>query len=870
MLGMHFFKRLLVSAFVVFAAMPAFAQNAANQAQLRLVVVDQTGAGIPAATVTVRPATGDPIVFASDDHGVATAPPLAPGAVTVQVEFPGFMPFEAPLTLKRGAMNETVTLEIEGFKAEVEVTNASAPEASKSTSTTTLSQEEIDALPDDPEELADALSALAGPGGATFFMNGFSGGRLPNRDQIRSIRIRQNNYAADNHDAGRSQIEIVTRPNANWGGNGSITLGGDAFNARQPQQATETPSQERNVQFGLRGPVVAGKTSFSFTGSGNTRFNSNPIIAINESGSRINDAVRSTNDQAAFQFGLEHSLNQNHGLIFNLQRSTTEGLNQGVGGFNLPERASTRESDSTQFRARLQSVLGTKYLNEARLQLTTTGNDAASVSSASTIIVQDAFTRGGAGIDSSSSTRRLELADNFDFTVGKHQMRVGALVEGAFYSNFDERNAAGTWTYRTIEDFLAARPAQYSQRLGTVDTNFSQYQAGMYWSDEFRVHRDLSIGLGVRNELQSRIGDKLNLMPRAGFTWAPFGSQTSAIRGGYGIFHDWYDAGLYDQTLRVDGTTVRDIRISCIEANAYCANVSDLDGLAGLATTPSGRIQASPDLQMPRVHQASISYDRQLATNVMLQTSYQMLRGSNLMRSRNINAPVDGVRPNPVFGDITQFESTGRSASDRFTVGTRIRFAVRNSQPAMLNVNYTLGHEKNHADGATSLPSDSLNPDVDWGPSRQDVRHRVQVQAQAPILFGVRGNVNLNVSSGVPYNMTTGRDDNDDGVFNDRPAGIDRNSLRGDTTWGLNLNLSRRFALSGVTTVPQGGQRFGGPGGRGGNGVGKSIELFVQAQNVLNHVTHTGYTGNLLSPFFGQPTSVGQPRDVNVGLRFNF
>ena len=867
---MHFTKRLLV-ALVLFAT-PAFAQqNATAPTQLRLVVVDQTGAGIPAATVTVKPAAGEPIVFESDEHGVAASPALTAGAVTVQVEFPGFMPFAAPLTLKRGANSETVTLEIEGFTTEVEVSQASAPESSKSTSTTTLTQEEIDALPDDPEELAEALAAMAGPGGAQFFMNGFSGGRLPNRDQIRSVRFRQNNYAADNHDAGRSQIEIVTRPNANWGGNGSVTLGGDAFNARQPQQSIETPSQERNVQFGLRGPIVAGKTSFSFSGSGNTRFNSNPIIAINETGTRINDAVRSTNDQAGFQFGVEHSLNQNNGLIFNLQRSTTEGLNQGVGGFNLPERASTRETDSTQFRARLQSVVGTKYLNEARLQLTTTGNEATSLSSASTIVVQDAFTRGGAGIDSNSSTRRLELADNFDFTVGKHQMRVGALVEGAFYSNFDERNAAGTWTYRTIEDFAAGRPAQFSQRLGTVDTEFTHYQAGFYWSDEFRLHRDVTIGIGVRNELQSRIDDKLNLMPRAGFTWAPFGSQTSAIRGGYGIFYDWYDSSLYDQTLRVDGTTVRDVRISCIEANEYCASIGNLEDLAGLTTTPSGRIQASSDLQMPRVHQASISYDRQLTPNVMLQTSYQMLRGSNLMRSRNINAPVDGVRPNPAFGDITQFESTGESSSDRLTVGTRFRFAMKNQQMAMLNVNYTFGHEKNHADGATSLPSDSLNPDVDWGPSRQDIRHRLQVQAQAPILFGVRGNVNLNISSGVPYNMTTGRDDNDDGVFNDRPVGVDRNSLRGDTTWGLNLNLSRRFSLSGVTPVAQGGQRFGGPGGRGGNnGAGKSMELFVQAQNVLNHVTHTGYTGNLLSPYFGLATSVGQPRDVNVGLRFNF
>ena len=868
---MHFTTRLL-AAFVLFAA-PAFAQqNAPAPTQLRLVVVDQTGAGIPAAMVTVKPTTGEPIVFESDEHGVAASPALPPETVTVHVEFPGFMPFEAPLTLKRGANNQTVTLEIEGFKTEVEVTEASAPEGAKSTSTTTLTQEEIDALPDDPEELAEALSAMAGPGGATFFMNGFSGGRLPNRDQIRSVRFRQNNYAADNHDAGRAPIESVTKPNTNWGGSGSATFGGDAFNARNPQQLVETPSQERNVQFGLRGPIVAGKTSFSFQGSGNTRFNSNPIIAINETGARINDSARTTNDQSGFQVGVEHSLSQNQGLIVSLQRQSSEGLNQGVGGFNLPERASSRTSDSTQVRARLQSVLGTNYLNEARVQVMTSGNVATSASSAATLVVQDAFTRGGAGIDSDNSTRRIEVADNFDFTVGRHQMRVGALVEGAFYSNFEERNAAGTWTYRTIEDFLASRPAQFSQRLGTIDTSFSQYQAGFYWSDEFRIHRDLSIGLGVRNELQSRIADKVNLMPRVGLTWAPFGSQTSAIRGGYGIFYDWYDASLYDQTLRIDGTTVRDIRISCIEANAYCATVDPLAPLAaGLTMTPSGRVQASADLQMPRVRQASISYDRQLTPSMTFQTSYQVLRGDRLMRSRNINAPVDGIRPNPLFGDITQFESTGRSSSDRLTIGTRFRLQLANAQPAMINVNYTYGHEKNFADGATSLPSDSLNPDVDWGPARQDIRHRLQLQVNAPVLFGIRANANMNVASGVPYNMTTGRDDNDDGVFNDRPEGVSRNSLRGDMTWGLNLNLSRRFALSAVNTpVRGGGQSFGGPGGRGNGGSGRSMELFVQAQNVLNHVTRTGYTGNLLSPFFGQATSVGAPRDVNVGVRFNF
>jgi hypothetical protein len=871
MLDMHLTTRLFLFVLFTVSSSVAFAQQqqpAANQTQLRLVVVDQTGAVIPAATVTIKPASGEPVVFESDTQGIATSPDMAPGQVTVHVEFPGFLPFEAPLTLKRGAMSETVTLEIEGFKQEVVVTQAAEPEGAKSVSTTTLSQEELDALPDDPDELAEYLSGLAGPGGATFFMNGFSGGRLPNRDEIKSIRIRQNNYAADNHDAGRAQIDIVTKPNTTWSGNGSATFGGDALNARQPQQAVEMPSGERNIQFSIRGPIIAGKTSFSFSGNGSNRFNSNPIIALDPSGSRIGDTARSTTGQTGFTFNLDHTLSKSHSLFFSLQRSNNEGLNQGVGGFNLAERASTRLNDSTQVRGRLLSVFGNNRLNEARIQFTNTSAETLAALNAPTLVVQDAFTTGGAGINSNNGVNRVEVADNFDFTVGKHQMRAGTLIEGAFYSNFEERNALGTWTYRTLADYAAGLPAQYSQRVGNVDTSFSQYQVGLYLSDEFRVHRDVLLGLGVRNEMQSRIDQKLNLMPRVGVTWAPFGSQKSAIRAGYGVFYDWYESGLYDQTLRVDGISVRDIRISCSELNAYCSNMDVAS--AALLANASGRIQASSSLDMPRVQQASIGYDRQVTSNVTLQTSFQVLRGSHLMRSSNINAPIDGIRPNLAFGDITQFESSGRSESDRLNIGARIRMPFASTQPGILNVTYTYGHDRNYADSATSLPSNSLNPNLDWGPSRQDIRHRLQIQGQSTLLYGVRANANLTIASGTPYNLTTGRDDNDDGVFNDRPEGATRNSLRGDPTWGLNLTLSRRFALSTVA-APAGrsGQSFGGPGGRGA-GNGRSMELFLQAQNVLNHVMPTAYVGNLSSPYFGQATSVSQPRDVNVGVRFSF
>src|SRR5688572_10861334 len=100
--------RLLLFAVAMLAVSPLYAQqNNANQTQLRLTIVDQTGAGIPAASIIITPQSGSAVTFVSDERGLATAPVLAPGPVTVHVEFPGFEPFEAPLTLRRGAMNET-------------------------------------------------------------------------------------------------------------------------------------------------------------------------------------------------------------------------------------------------------------------------------------------------------------------------------------------------------------------------------------------------------------------------------------------------------------------------------------------------------------------------------------------------------------------------------------------------------------------------------------------------------------------------------------------------------------------------------------------------------------------------------------------
>ena len=97
-------------------------------------------------------------------------------------------------------------------------------------------------------------------------------------------------------------------------------------------------------------------------------------------------------------------------------------------------------------------------------------------------------------------------------------------------------------------------------------------------------------------------------------------------------------------------------------------------------------------------------------------------------------------------------------------------------------MNYTLGRVKNHADSETSLPANNLDPDAEWGYSRQDVRHRLQGTVNVPLVLGLRANVNVNAQSATPYTITTGRDDNGDGTSNDRPAGVGRNTARGTAT----------------------------------------------------------------------------------------
>ncbi len=195
----HWWSLLLITLLVF---NPTLAQNKKpNEASLRISVVDPAGAAIPNVRITLSKPTR---TQRTDERGTTSFNRLAPGKYQVEVAADGFAPLALnDYPLRSGEQQIEIKLELaevqEVLNVEQDKLEANLDPRGRAF-TTVLTAEQIAQLPDDPEEFERAIRDMAGPG-ATFRVNGFRGGKLPPKSQIREIRFRMNPYAAENHDA---------------------------------------------------------------------------------------------------------------------------------------------------------------------------------------------------------------------------------------------------------------------------------------------------------------------------------------------------------------------------------------------------------------------------------------------------------------------------------------------------------------------------------------------------------------------------------------------------------------------------------------------------------------------------------------------
>jgi hypothetical protein len=859
---------------VLFLVGPCLGQTTLGSAGLEVIVKDPTGALINKAQVQLIKNGKSQSLSSTNQRGEARFNKVPAGRYQIHIEAPGFKAQDIDdVELAGGLQHKEVTLEIDVIKVDVDVdeeaqvknTNPNGPAFSN-----VLTEEQIAQLPDDPDEFENAINQLAGPG-AQIRVNGFKGGKLPPKSQIREIRFRMNPYAPENHDAGFGLVDITTKPGVNaWHGSFNFGFRDEAMNARLVFAPFRGPEQQRRFGLSLDGPIWKNHTSLFLNAEGSLFFDARPIFATLPTGT-LQDLAYRPSRRLNLDARLEHALTKTHTSRFQFQRNASLQNNLGVGDFDLPARGYSQEQ--TEYIARLgdSGVFGKKFFNETRLQARWITTESRSVSLGQTTLVPGSFNDGSAQRSGGRRSLDFELADNVDYALEKHGLRFGAQLEAGGYRSNDRTNAFGTFQFADLDAYEAGLPTQYTQRIGDPAVKYRQYQFGWYVQADFRVRKNLTLSYGARHEVQNNGPGKFNVAPRFGFVWSPLKSGRITLRGGSGIFYDWFAAQTYEQTLRVDGQRQRDLVI----ANPGYPNPFS----GGMQTVlPPSRIQTDPDLQIPYIIQSSIGVETNPFKLFRLTTNYQYQRGVHLLHGRNLNAPVAGLgRPDPSVGNITNIESSAYQSSHRLMIGVGPAKFV---QGLFWNINYLLMKNTNEADSPFSLPSNNFNLHADRGPAANDFRHLISGFISKRLPQGFNISTIFQATSALPYNITTGFDNNGDTVINDRPFGVGRNSARGASRWEIGSRLSW-----GKDFGPE-QQQTGGPqvrmvrigGGDGAAppsfGMGSTkkyrLEFYAQAFNLLNHANLGAFSGVQTSPFFGQATSAQSPRRMELGLRFNF
>jgi hypothetical protein len=848
--------------------------QSARDASLEVIVRDPSGALIHNARVQLFKNGKRESTTQTNERGEARFNRVVVGRYQVHVEAPGFKSGDIDILELHAGLNRTeVTLEIEPIKADVEVSEEARVKNSNPngpTFTNVLTADQIAQLPDDPDELENAINQLAGPG-AQIRVNGFRGGKLPPKSQIREIRFRLNPYAADNHDAGFGFVDIITKPGINsWQGSFNFGFRDESLNGRQAFARFRGPEQQRRFGLAMFGPIWKNHTSLFLNADGSLFFDAKTIVATLPTGP-FSDLVSRPSRRLYLDARIDHALTKTHTSRFEYQRNATLQNNLGVGDFDLPARGFSEKQIEQIVRLADSGVLGKKIFNETRFQARWLDTEAQSVTTGQTILVPGAFNTGSAQRSGGRRQLEFELDDNADYALKNHGVRFGIQLEAGRYRSNDSTNALGTFQFASLAAYQAGLPTQFTQRIGDPTVAYSQYQVGWYVQDDYRVRKDLTISFGIRQELQSNLRDKLNLAPRLGFVWSPKKDGSITFRGGAGIFYDWFGAQTFEQTLRVDGQRQRDLVVT---------NPGYPNPFSGgtQITLPPSRIQSDPNLKMPYVIQASFGVETKPFNLVRLTTNYQYQRGVHLLRGRDLNAPIPGIgRPDPTVGNVIDIESSAFASAHRLTIGVRPAKFVNGF---FWSANYLWMKNTNEADGPFSLPVDNFNLRAERGPSATDLRQYFSALASKKFLKAFSILAIFNATSALPYNITTGFDNNGDTVFNDRPPGVGRNSARGAARWevGSRLSWSRDF---GPEQKPTGGTivkvvRVGVGEGAASPDVSMSgtkrlsLELYAQAFNLFNHTNLGSFVGVQTSPFFGQATSAQLPRRMELGMRFNF
>jgi len=782
-----------------------FSITALGQAtgSIRGQISDEFGGVIVGATVTAGDAKGAEKTARTNGDGAFAINGLAPGKYTLRAVAQGFAIYEnADVNIEPGRnnpLNITLKVTIEQQKVTVSENSSSvSTEPENNVGAMVLRGADLDALPDDPDDLAAALQALAGPSagpnGGQIFIDGFTGGVMPPLASIREIRINANPFSAEYDRPGFGRIEILTKPGTDkFRGQASFGFNNMALNARNPFAPTRAPYSSRQYGGNLSGPISKKKASFFFDFD-KRDIDDDAVITASILDANLNiipfsQTVPTPNRRIELGPRIDYQLNPTNTLVARYELEHSSNVT-GVGGFSLASRRYNTTSTQHNIRLTETAILNKTTVNETRFQFVhqTSGDDANNT--IPTIQVSDAFTGGGSQIGLASNIQnRWELNNTTSLALGNHAVKFGARLRDVHIKSTSPQNFGGTWTFAgsrvpshpeitSIQDYQITllglqnglTPAQiraqgggatqFSISSGNPLASVSQFDFGGFVQDDWKFRPNLTVDVGLRYENQTNIKSNFNFAPRIGFAWAPgpVNRQQAAktvVRGGFGVFYDRVGENLTLNASRFNGTNQQQFIVTDPAVLNLFPSIPSIATLNAFAT-PVTIDQLAPNLRTPYTIQSVVSVEHQMAKNLRVSATFSNSRALHLLRSRAI------IGTNRVF----EYDSSGRFNQNQFTVNIINNFSRRGSVTAF----YTIARANSDTDGVGTFAANPFDFSGEYGRASTDVRHRFTLFGNYRGPWGLSLNPLVSISSGGPFNIIIGRDLNGDTLFTERPA----------------------------------------------------------------------------------------------------
>lgn len=673
------------------------------------------------------------------------------------------------------------------------------------------------------------------------------------------VRINNNPFAAETvtyRPRAQSGTDVIQRGGTGgWHGKSEFLLKDDALDARNAFAANKPLYQQRRLSLEVGGPVIP------------RRLTSNMFLTHTESENV--DTIHATLPDGVFALGITrpavtqsigtrntYQLSDAHSLGFNLQYGTTSQRNQEVGGFNLPERASNSRGHSWDVELRQFSALSPATIHETHFNVSSKDDATRPVTEGVRIDVLDAFGSGGAQNTSESSTRTYGFGNLYTRMGEKLTTKAG--MEGTYAHNrsLSLENFGGTFTFSSPAAYRDGTALTYRVSQGEQFLDMAQWELAAFTQHDLVLTPRLTLMAGARYEVQTNVGDHNNIAPRVGFAYSI--GRATVIRGGAGMFYSRVALNYLATQRRLDGTRQLEI---IIDDPSY---PDPLQSGRLRERRPSVRV-VDPNLRNRHLTTGMISIERTFSGNLWVAAMYDYGRETGRLRLRDVNAPVDTttplprscrpgqsaetcVRPDPSRGQILSLESTGLYKAHMLRLNMRERFSIFN-----VSAEYLLDLPRQDGPPNPQLPMDSHDPHADWSISKSPV-NIISSTVNARLPFGIFLTKRLSAHTGEHYTITTGRDDNRDGSINDRPPRVGRNGANGPKYFNVDFNVSKAFFL----------------GDAGAGGTRTNVNVFANMVNAFNWVHYGLPSGVLTSPNFGRSTSAVQPREIEIGIRFQF